>query len=80
MCVRAWGGGGGRGCTFFLVPLKKIGIFPCSSKLKNLDFLCSPKLPLFHYSLPFFRLLFPCSAEINGVVPQNPWEASFKGE
>ena len=75
MCGGGGGGGGGRGRggaggesgTF--VPLKKsaFSLFPKSKLfiffvLCSKNCLCSPV----HFS---FRLLFPCSPEINGFIP-----------
>ena len=66
---RAGGGGGYR----FLCSPEKVGICPCSPKSKSWfsmshvpqNCLCSP--------VPFsFRLLFPFSPEINGLIPLFP--------
>ena len=55
--------------------------FPSFPKIKIFIFYvpCSPKLHLFPCSL-HFRLVFPCSPEINNIiplVPHNPWEGLY---
>ena len=63
-------------CSF--VPLKKIGIFPYSKKIKISIFCvsCSTRIALVPCSFHFKRL-FPCSPEINGILPfsKKPWES-----
>ena len=78
--------GRGRGWKGVPVPLfpwkKKIDIFPCSPKSKSWFSLFPVPPNCFCSPIPFsFRLLFPCSHEINGLIPlflQTPGRASLR--
>ena len=64
-------GGGGREVTCSLVPLKKNSAFFLIPQNQNFGFsMFSVPQHCLCFSVPFsFIILFPCSAEINGLIP-----------
>ena len=74
-----WGeAGAGDGGTEGRVPVPlfpwNISAFSLVLQNQNLNFLCSrlPKIAFVPYSLHIFLLLFPCSPEINVIIPLFP--------